>query len=141
VLGGPLLIETIIALENGTLKPIKQNDDDSSHAPLLSKEMSQIDFSLEALLVHNLIRGLSEWPCAQTVINGKRLKVYKSEVVEIDEKTNIGEIISTKQFIVGCGKNTAIRLCEVQYEGSKRMNGADFLRGQRIQIGDFVGIC
>lgn len=138
-MGGPLLIETLKALEDGTLTRIPQNDADASHAPMLSKELSQIDFNKSAKEVHHQICGLSEWPCAQTSLNGKRLKIYRSEVVEIENATQAGEIINLKQCIVGCGNNTAIKLVEVQYEGSKRMGGADFLRGQRVSIGDKLG--
>lgn len=134
VLGASLLIDTLSALESGTLKREAQDDNMSSHAPMLTKEMSPLDLSKPATLVHHQICGLSEWPCASIAVMGKRLKIYKSAVVSA-EQAEIGELISTKKFIVGCGDNTAIEFVEVQYEGSKRMNGGDFLRGQRLTIG------
>lgn len=139
LMGGPLLLETLKALEEGTLIRIKQNDDEASHAPMLTKELAAIDFNRTAQEVHHQICGLSEWPCAQTSLNGKRLKIYKSEVVEAEAPITAGAIINLKQCIVGCGNQTAIKLVEVQYEGSKRMGGPDFLRGQRVQLGDKLG--
>ncbi|WMJ22378.1 methionyl-tRNA formyltransferase [Paludicola sp. MB14-C6] len=138
-LGAPLLLETLEQLQDGTLKPIAQNDEDATKAPMLSKEMSQIDFSKDAQLVHNLIRGLSEWPCAQTAVNGKRLKVYRSKVVDVSENAQAGILLSDKELMIACGNNTTIELVEVQYEGSKRMGGADFLRGQRLEKGTQFG--
>lgn len=138
-MGAPLLLETLKQLENGTLQPIKQNDAESSYAPMLSKEMSAIDFTKEASQVHNLIRGLSEWPCAQTFVNGKRLKVYRSKIVPLQENATPGTLVCEKELVVACGNNTAIQLVEVQYEGSKRMGGADFLRGHRLTKGTQFG--
>lgn len=138
-MGAGLLIDTLEQLKNNTLKRIPQNDKEASHAPMLTKDLSPIDFNKNAKEIHRQICGLSEWPCAHTSLNGKRLKIYKSEIVTPDKKACAGEIIDTKQCIVGCGENTAIKLVEVQYEGSKRMSGADFLRGQRVNISDILG--
>lgn len=134
-IGADLLKETVEKLSENALEPVKQNDAEATHAPMLSKEMCNLDFSQNAQLVHNRIRGLSSWPCAQTTLLGKRLKIYKSEIVNINEKGEAGEILSSKEFLVACGDNTAIKLTEVQFEGAKRMNGGDFLRGRRIEKG------
>ena len=135
-LGADLLSDTLIALKAGRLTPIQQDDKASTHAPQLSKEMSLIDFSKDAQDVHNLIRGLSDWPCAMTYLQGKRLKIYQSEIVSIDNSNEVGSIIDTKNFIVACGNSTAIKLVSVQYDNSKRMNGADFLRGKKVTVGE-----
>lgn len=138
-MGAQLLINTLEQLKNNNLKRIPQDDEKASHAPMLTKELSPIDFNKNAKEIHRQICGLSEWPCAQTSLNGKRLKVYKSEIVTPDKKASAGQIIDVKQCIIACGENTAIKLVEVQYEGSKRMGGADFLRGQRVNIFDTLG--
>lgn len=134
--GADLLFDTLKALEAGELSPIPQNEAEATHAPMLSKDMTAVDFSESAALVHNKIRGLSSWPCAQTILMDKRLKIYKSEIVNIEEKGAPGEILSSKEFIVACGEGTAVKLTEVQFEGAKRMNGGDFLRGRRIEKGE-----
>lgn len=138
VLGAELLIETISKIEDGSLVRIIQDDAQSCYAPMLSKDMSKIDFNKKAELVHNQIRGLSQWPCAETLLHSKRLKVYKSEIANIDFECKTGEIVDPKNFIVGCEGNTAVRFCEVQYENGKRMGGADFLRGHKVQKGEII---
>lgn len=137
VIGGSLLVKTLARLEQGDITPVKQNDSEATHAPMLSKEMSGIDFSKNATEVHHLICGLSDWPCAVCYLDGKRLKVYKSEVVEaLHAEAECGSICESKSdFVVACGENTAIKLVGVQYEGSKRMDGGAFLRGRRIEGG------
>lgn len=138
ILGANLLIDTLKKLEAGTLNPIKQEDSLSSYAPMLSKELSEIDFTKPASLVHNQIRGLSTWPCAVTFLHGKRLKVYRSELVE-GYHGKCGEVLCEKRLIVGCGDHTAICLSEVQFEGSKRMKTEDFLRGHHVESKTLLG--
>lgn len=134
--GAALLTQTIDKLD--TIIPQPQDHSASSHAPMLSKEQSAIDFTKPAAIVHNQIRGLSEWPCAETMVGGKRLKVYRSCVVE-GYAGAPRTLLNRKRLIVGCSDG-AIELTEVQYEGSKRMGGGDFLRGagQKLMVGEEI---
>lgn len=135
VIGGDLLLETLNKLENGEIIPEKQNDSLSSHAPMITKDMCTIDFSNTVRKIHKQICGLSDYPCAITTLNGKRLKVYHSEIhsTEPTGKTN-GEVIDEKQLIVACSDG-AVKFTEIQAEGSKRMKTADYLRGKPIDKG------
>lgn len=137
-IGAELLIKTVDLLEKGEIIPEKQDDLLSSYAPMLSKELCPIDFSKSAQEVHNQIRGLSEWPCATTILDGKKLKFYKSEISEFEKLHEIcGEILDEKHFIVAC-KNGSIKILEVQAEGSKRMSAVDFLRGKPVKKGTIL---
>lgn len=138
VIGAELLLDTLKLIEQGNAPRTPQNDEESSYAPMLTKELCPIDFNKNAKLVHNQIRGLSTWPCAVTMLDGKRIKVYNSEVVN-GYKGKPGELLDNKKFIVACGDNTAIRFTSVQYEGSKRMNSEDFLRGKQVSTGIILG--
>lgn len=139
LLGAKVLLKTVEAIENGNVPREKQDDALSSYAPMLSKELSEIDFTKPAQMVHNQIRGLSSWPCASTTLLGKRLKVYRSEVVS-GFHGKPGEILCNKTFVVGCGEDTAVRFVEVQFEGSKRMKSEDFLRGKHVELHTVCGI-
>ena len=134
-IGAELLLSTIKKIEEGTIDPEPQDDALSCYAPMLSKELSPIDFTKSAKEVHNLIRGLSSWPAAHTTYKGKRLKIYESRLAE--GKGVPGEIISKKKFIVACGEG-AVEFVTVQHEGSKKMAGADFLRGKQPNPGEFL---
>ncbi len=138
-LGASLLIETIYQMEEGKAARVPQNDAESSYAPMLTKELCAIDFQKSAQLVHNQIRGLSSWPCAVTKFEGKRLKVYKSALVRTEYKETPGTLVDENRFVVVCGDHQGIMFCEVQAEGAKRMNGADFLRGRRAKSGILLG--
>ena len=135
-LGAELLISTVKKAEEGTLKPIPQDESLSSYVSMLDKEMARLDFNKPAKEVHNLIRGLSSWPCAYTFYQGKRLKVYRSKLSALTGQP--GEIVDAKKFIIAC-RDGAVEFDTVQYEGGKRMSGADFLRGKKPGDHEILG--
>lgn len=59
VVGAELLIKTLKAIEDGSIKPEKQDDSLSSYAPMLNKELGHIDWNKDAREVFNLIRGVT----------------------------------------------------------------------------------
>lgn len=132
-MGGEVLIQTINELEAGTLKPQKQDDSLSCYSPMIRKEMSALDFSKPAADVHNTIRGVTGF----AMLEGKRLKVYRSEVSDnIAPDAENGEIVDTVNFSVKCGDGRLVTFLEVQPEGKKRMRTEDFLRGKKLAKGE-----
>ena len=137
VLGASVLEETIGSLLNGELNPKKQNHDEFTYAPMLSKELSPIDWNCSALEIHNKIRGLSPWPSANAKLNGKTVKIHKA-VLSSEKGTKAGQIIEIgKQLIVCCGDMNCIEILNLQAEGKKAMSAADFMRGNQLEIGSF----
>lgn len=136
VLGAELLIQTISAVEEGRLCPQKQAEEEASYAPMLSRGMAELDWANPAPKLHHLICGLSPWPCAQTTLQGKRLKLYKSELCA-EQSGKPGELLSDRELIVACGSG-AIKLAEVQEEGGRRMDGGAFLRGKHFSAGEIL---
>mgnify|MGYP005763703739 FL=1 len=135
-LGAELLISTVKKAEEGTLKPVPQDEALSTYVSMLDKEMARLDFNKPAREEHNLIRGLSSWPCAYTFYQGKRLKVYRSKLSPMSGQP--GELLDAKRFIVAC-RDGAVEFETVQYEGGKRMSGADFLRGKKPGDHEILG--
>ena len=136
-LGAKLIVDTIKAVKSGNITPVKQDDSLSSYAEMIDKSMCFTDFSLTAAEVHNHIRGLSSSPCAVAYLNGKRIKIYHSELVK-NVGGQPGEIVNVNDFTVSCGDGNGVRLAEIQGEGGKRMKAADFLRGNKIEKGTFL---
>ena len=134
VLGAELLGKTLDALAAGTLERIPQDEMQATKAPMLSKELSTLDFHRPAAELHDLIRGLNPWPCAVVELDGKRLKLLASKVVA--ESGTPGEVAQREEgLIVFCGEG-ALLITELQTETGKRMGGAEYLRGHPIQPGD-----
>lgn len=134
--GAELLIKTISAVKVGTITREKQEDSLSNYASMITKDMCPIDFSLPAQQIHNKIRGLSASPCAVTMLNGKRLKIFKSTMSD-KKKYDLaaGTVVNEKDFTVVCGDGYTVTFTEVQSEGGKRMKVSDFLRGNHIEKG------
>ncbi len=133
--GASLLIKTIDGLVSEEITPVRQDEAEATYAPMLTKDMCAIDFTKPASEVHHKILGLSDSPGACCYLDGKRLKVYRSEL-DSTEKTNSepGVIIDEHSFTVSCGSGS-VRFTEIQAEGSKRMNVSDYLRGRPVKKG------
>ena len=90
--------------------------------------------------IKNKVRALC-YKGAFTFLNGKRIKIYDSKVVDINKNYNIpGKIcvIDNSRIIVHCG-NAKLELIEIQVEGKQRMPVTDWLKGAQINSGDFLG--
>lgn len=131
-LGAQVILETVKAIKEGNVRPVKQDDSLSSYAHKLTREMSEVDLSKPAKEVHNLIRGLSSRPGARVCINGRRLKVYRSSLDGKFHEGRAGEICDRERFTVICGDGFGVTFEEIQAEGGKRMKTADYLRGNKL---------
>lgn len=131
-MGAELLLKTINLLKEGKAERIAQNDNESSYAPMLNKEMALIDFSKPKKEICSLICGLNPWPVAFTYFNGKRLKAFRA--IESGLCGETGEILSDKELIVGC-KDGAVLITDVQLEGKSKQSGSEFMRGHRLSKG------
>lgn len=139
LLGAELLIETVNAVKADTLTPKKQDDTLSCYAPMLTKEMCPVDFTKKASLIHNQIRGLSDWPCATAILNGKKIKIFHSSLTNQKyEGKKPGEIVDEKKMIVSCGDGFGLKINELQAEGGKRMKTEDYLRGKPVELGTIL---
>ncbi len=134
-LGASLLLKTIEELAKGDVEGIPQADivGNVKHAPKLFTETGNINWHKNVDEVYNLIRGLSPYPCAYTMFNEKKLKIFKTEkVVEFPTIEPGTYDTDEKTFIKFACKNGYIKVLNLQLEGKKRMNIADFLRGYRF---------
>lgn len=128
IVGAEAVLKTVYLIEHGYQDLLKQNDNQATPAPKISKQISRIDFGQSAINVNNLIRALSPYPSAYFYHNDKVIKVYRSKISET-EFLEAGEIKHTKkELFVGCADDS-IEILELQLEGKKRMSAEEFLRG------------
>tara|TARA_B100001564_G_scaffold359097_1_gene379639 strand:- start:1225 stop:2136 length:912 start_codon:yes stop_codon:yes gene_type:complete len=137
-LGSNALIKSLRLIENDNLKLLIQNDKKSTSAPKIKKELLKIDWSWKAEKINNWVRGLSPLPGMYTVYQGKKLKVFKTNVIDNDSKLSVGkiEVINLKELFVHT-TNNMISILEVQQEGKKRLSVQEFLLGANIKNGDY----
>lgn len=147
--GAELLVETLEAAEKGTLKPVKQNDSESTYVKMISKSFGEIDFTKSAVQIERLIRGLNPWPSAFTHLDGKILKIWDADVYSEEEavsvypdraqdirSASVGSIAAAAKdtFLIRCGEGL-LKVNEVQLEGKKRMSADAFMRGCKLEAG------
>ena len=141
-LGSDLLLKTINLIESGSISTIKQNHNEVTLAPKISKDMTIIDWNKPARELHNLVRGLTLTPGAATIIKGKRIKIQETRVDNDRDGSNYlpGEIIAIKKSIVTVQTGKGFLLIHrVQLEGKKTMDIGSFMNGFALNIGDRFG--
>ncbi len=136
--GSGLLVETVLAIQNGSCKPIPQqqltNGEMLNTAPKIFRENCRIDWSKSTFEVYNFIRGLSPYPGAWTILKTgefqKTLKIL--ECKPVFSKIGNKLIWSDDQNSLNiAGKDGYISIQKLQLEGKKAMNSDEFLRGIR----------
>ncbi len=138
-MGATLLVETLRALQSGTVKPRKQDDAQSTLAPILKKEDGLVDFSRSASEIYNRLRGFQPWPGAYTKFRGKNLQIWKAQ--PSDTSTPAGELsVDSNRLLVGCSNKTSLELLEIQLEGKKRTTARDLIQGYHPKPGEKLGM-
>jgi len=95
--GAQLLVKTINGIVNNEIKPIKQDNNFSSYASKLGKEMAKINWEQSNINIHNFIRGLNPSPIAYTHYENTVMKIYKSRVINEQSNKQIGSIIEVSK--------------------------------------------
>ena len=137
-MGRDLLIDTLPSIFNGTNKRIKQNEEEVTYALNITKEEEKINFNNSINDIHNRIRGLSSIPGAYAILNGKRMKIYKSIKTNILSNDKAGVIVKIDSDGIYVTTNDyIIRLIDIKLEGKKRCLVKDFING--IKKEDYIG--
>jgi len=132
-LGAKIIIETLSGIEDKTLVPTVQNEDEASLAPKLCREDGKIDWTQTAQEIHNRVRGMNPYPGAFALLGEETVKVHRTLVTGIGcGDVHPGKITlkETGRLLVGTGDGL-IEIMEVQHESRPRVSGHDFLNGLR----------
>lgn len=133
-MGAKLLGQALKALADGTAPRIPQDERQQTYAPMLSRELSPIDWNRSALEIHNQIRGLIPWPATTMELSGIKFKVFSAFLTGETEQKAAGTVLGTdkKGIRMVCGDGGILCITEVQAPGKKRMKAVDYLRGHPI---------
>ena len=130
--GAELLIKTVNGLADNSITGQPQIGDEIIHAPKLNTETATINWNLPSENIHNLVRGLSPYPGAFTLLKNKVFKIYKSGFETGVTSVAPGEYeTDNKSYLRFAAIDGYIYAKEVQAEGKKKMNIEEFLRGFR----------
>jgi len=138
-MGAELLVETLDGLSRATIAPQKQDDAQSSLAPILKKEDGAIHWSEPAAAIHNRVRGLVPWPGGHTRFRGQLLRIWRARTTADRTELQPGRVMPGAGYRVACGDGAILELIEVQLEGRKRMTAEAFANGQHLNENDILG--
>lgn len=132
-IGAAVLVKTVKGLADGSLKEMAQPLTEIKHAPKIHTDTCRINWSRPVEEVFNLVRGLSPYPAAFTMMNEKMLKIYKAKKEPCVPSHTEGEYETDgKTFLKFACSNGYLQVTELQLEGKKKMTVEEFLRGYRF---------
>lgn len=136
-LGAELLIEVLEQLGRGTAAAVPQDDNLSCYAPMLSKELSPMDWAKTARQLHDQVRGLYPWPAATAILDTVRCKIVRTGLPGEHSGQAPGTVLQADKrgLRISCGNGEVLEILELQPDGKKAMAASAFLMGHPIQVG------
>ncbi len=132
-IGAQGMLDTLDALEKGTISPVRQDDSQATHAPKISKEEGAIDWTMPARKIDCRLRGLAPYPAAWFMCGDERITVLKAQIVENPANAPAGTVLDDR-FTIACGQD-ALRPLILKRAGKAAMETAVFLNGFKAPVG------
>ena len=139
-LGAELISETLHSLKDIDEKP--QSDAEATFAPILEREDGIVDWAMNAQAIEQRVRGFQPWPNAHTSFRSRRLIIWNSQAEAAgDGQAKPGTVVKVTgdEIVVAAGDSTALRIDQLQIEGSRRMSARDLLNGTHLRAGEIFG--
>ena len=133
--GSSFILEVLPKIESGELKGIPQDPEFATYAPPLEKNEGFFTFNKDGQKTVDLIRGMTMWPVAFFIHEGKKIKVRDASFSEAEGSP--GEILSLKPLTVAAASG-AVVIRQVVPEGAKPMDGTAWANGRRLRVGDII---
>ncbi len=145
-LGALAIVQGLALIDTGVVRPIAQDDTQSTYAPKIERSMARLDFAADALRVSRVTRAFDPRPGAFAMLNGIEVKFFSARLEgdgrdgALDEPTRSsppGTVRSADEsgLLVRCGVG-AVRFLEVQPSGRARLSSAAWARGRGVSAGD-----
>ena len=133
LIGGKLLVKTVCDIEKGVAPRTPQDDSLSTYAQKIDKDERKVDLSLDALSVHNKIRGMQPYPAAHAILDGVPTKLFDSRVFETESCEKPGTVLSLSSdgVVIACGKGS-VKVSGLKPDGSKLLKISDMINGRKI---------
>ena len=141
VAGGKAIVKTLEKIAEGNITRTKQGDD-FTMAPMIEKEMGEIDWNKSSKEIRNLIRGFNPMPGAYSYVGEERIKIWTAELVDQNDNEAVpGDILVANEkggLLIKTGDGV-LELTEIQMPNQKRMTAKEYLRGHKLDIKSLGG--
>lgn len=132
-MGAALALNVIEQMADGTAIETPQAHALATHAPRIERDEGQIEWTLPAGRIHNLVRGLQPWPLVSAVIGGVRCRVLRTRVTEGTIEAPPGTLVEAgRDLVVAAGGGSRLEILELQPEGKRVMTAREFLAGRAV---------
>jgi methionyl-tRNA formyltransferase len=133
--GAALLLDVVEQFAAGAVVETPQDHAQATFAPKILKTEGPIDWSLPAVRIHNLVRGLQPWPLASTTVDGARFLIHRTAVATQANEAAPGTVVradgDTLAVATGAG---VLEILQIQPEGRRPMTVREFLSGHRVAL-------
>lgn len=139
-LGVEALVESIRLVKQGKAPRIPQDESQATYEGLCTEKDAHIDWSQPAQQVYNLIRGTNPQPGAVTSYQGKKLKIYDSELIKGGSQTP-GDIVAiTEQGMAISAQDGRLLVKRVLPEDAgKKISALEYSQAANLRVGDRLG--
>ncbi|MCB0825275.1 MAG: methionyl-tRNA formyltransferase [Armatimonadetes bacterium] len=134
ILAADMIEEWAPRIASGDYQSTPQDNDLATMAPKVTKSDSLLNFEQSAAEAYRNFRAFTPAPGAWIETNLGTLKIH--EINPIDGSGTVGQVLAVRPNLVVAFAEGALNLVQVQPEGRKRLSGADFANGARIEVGD-----
>lgn len=144
-IGAEALLDVLSLLGDNKLTPQKQDDSQANYAEKIHKQEAQIDWGQPAQRIHQKVCAFNPWPVAESNIDGERLRIWESCVIDdnsaVPPGSTAGSVIheSRDGIDVSTGKGL-LRIKRLQLPGGKPLNAAEFLNAHSLKGKAFNGV-
>ena len=132
--GAEALVDAVDRIAADTATFTKQDESQVTLAPFLSKQDGRLDLTREAAALERQVRAFLPWPVAYLELEKGRVQVVRALVR--DGAGAPGEVLEAKERLVVATGAGALELVEVKPSGKRVMEGVEFARGRRLQVGE-----
>ncbi len=130
--GTVLTLEALAGRAAGTLQAVPQPTEGITYAAKMTREDGRIDWTKSAVEIERQIRALQPWPGCFFMLGEEPIKLLQAVIID---RAGVAGTLLADDFTVACGAG-ALRLTSLQRAGKKPTDGASFLRGARLNIGE-----
>lgn len=129
-MGAELITKTVTSIDNGTARGTVQDETiELKHAPKIFKEDCKIDWGMGLDNLHDFVRGLSPYPVAWTILEGKSMRIFKAHKEVGISKEKAGTLVKKDKDLKVAVEGGYLVIDEVQLQGKKRVKAQEFANG------------
>jgi methionyl-tRNA formyltransferase len=133
-LGAGALVETLDALQAGTVTAVEQSSVGVTYAAKIAKKEAQVDWQRSAVEISRQIRAFNPWPVAQALWDAQPLRLWEAQPrTDEDPAATPGQVLGLvdEHLLVRCGQGS-LAIARLQLPGRRPITAREFAAGRSL---------